>query len=133
MSHGHQIIKVRQGKKRRVPDWVDDDDRLQKVLLTSFPNMLDNQKQRDRAGRWARIFYMYYKGNYTARDIAQELDMTIGHVRMILVGIRRVANGGRYDGKLRVGKLGRPKKLTQVCLETPLGTKENSDNHEERD
>jgi hypothetical protein len=129
MTHGHQIIVPRIGKKRSVPDWVNDRIRIQQILLTSFPKMMTDSKQRERAGRWARILYLHYQANSSYSQIADEMGLTANHVRMILVGIRRVANGRRYDGRGERGvrPRGRPRKThvptveIHVPNETSLG------------
>lgn len=65
------------------------------------------------------------------------MGLTANHVRMILVGIRRVAEGRRYDGRGSLGARprGRPKKHVptteiHVLSQTSLGgTEEGSPLH----
>lgn len=93
MSGGHQIIITRKGRRRSVPDWVTDDAKFREVLLLAFPKMLTNENQRKRAGRWARIFYLYYRGNYTTSHIAQEMNTTVKTIERAIYRIIGVAKG----------------------------------------
>jgi hypothetical protein len=113
MVRGHGIKTMRRGQ-RTVPDWAKDKRKLQALLLRSFPKMMTNTRQRAGAGRWARVIYLFYNLNLTSGQIAKELEITVKHVDVLLVGIRRVARGLRYDGRGKLGQrlVGRPKKLT---------------------
>jgi hypothetical protein len=103
---GFQISKIRRPFKR-VPSWFSSNEKMQEILLTSFPLMKTNKKQRKSAGRWARILYFYYRKQYSRGQIAEELNLTYKQVDNALSGISRVAKGLRYDGRGKRSR-GRP-------------------------
>lgn len=118
---GHQILKVRKGRKRSVPGWAGDDTLFKNILMRAFPKLLTDKVQRERAGRWTRISYMYYKGNYTAQDIAEELKTSVEVVKFTLVKIRRVAVGIWPDGRGVYGKRPRGRPKNNISIQTPTG------------
>ena len=119
---GHQILKAREGYTRAVPDWVSDDTKFKAILFASFPQMFENKAQRQRASRWASIFYLYYRGNYTNGDISKVLGITINAVNLTLHKIRLAAAGKTHHGKLRgVRPRGRPKKIGE-SVRTSMGS-----------
>lgn len=96
MTKGHQIIKLRQGS-HKIPQWTKSDKRVREILLRSFPKMKTDLKQRQRAGRWLRVIHLYYRMNFTASKVAQELQMKVSTVKDVLVHIRRVQQGRRAN------------------------------------
>jgi len=86
--------------------------KIREVLLRAFPKLAINQRQRDRAARWARIIHLYFRLQWTHRQVADELGQDADSVHNMINGIRRVAKGGRADnkGSRGVRKRGRPKK-----------------------
>lgn len=120
---GHQILKVRKGRKRSVPGWAGDDTLFKNILMRAFPKLLTDKIQRERAGRWTRISYMYYKGNYTAQDISEEIGLSIEAVKFALVSMRRVAEGRWTNSKGKQRGLrprGRPRN-NGLSSSTPTG------------
>jgi hypothetical protein len=115
MTGGHQSTRLRT-RQRVVPEWTRNNKKVREILLRSFPKLLTDLKQRARAARWARIIHLYFRMQYTYRQVASELEMTPGHVHMAVAGIRRVAAGGRYDGRGQLGArpVGRPKKNSRT-------------------
>lgn len=111
MGGGHQIVGLRQ-RKRVVPEWTRNNAKVRKLLLRSFPKLVTNAKQRNRAARWARIIHLYFRLQYTHRQVAAEMGITSGSVHDLLRSIRRVSNGNRADGTGQLGTnpQGRPKK-----------------------
>ena len=85
---------------------------MQKILLRSFPKLAVNQKQRNRAARWARVIHLYYRLQWTYRQVAAEIKMKPDAVHDMIKGIRRVAKGVRVDnsGLHGVVPRGRPRK-----------------------
>ena len=110
-NHGHQIVVLRK-RKRISPEWVRSNAKIREVLLRAFPKLAINQKQRDHAALWARIIHLYFRLQWTHRQVADELDMNPATVHNMINGIRRVSTGKRADtNKPRgVRKRGRPKK-----------------------
>lgn len=89
---GFQVGAARTYK--RMPQiWANSDLEIRKVLLTAFPRQATNPKQRERAGRWMRIIYMYYRLGYTSAQVAEELKMSNANVRRMASNINRVRNG----------------------------------------
>jgi Sigma-70, region 4 len=138
-ASGHQIITVRQGKKRSVPEWVSDDEKFKDFLLRVFPKMQEDEKQRLRAGRLTRIFYMHYRANLTYGDIAYELGITTKSVERTLHRIRSIAEGKWSNGKGKHGlrPRGRPKKMVGVLLNsggirTSFAEVQNLESHDDR-
>lgn len=112
MTKGHQIVKVRQGN-RKTPPWVKDDAKIKQILLQSFPKMATDPKQRERAGRWARVFYLYFRAGMTQSHVAEEMGVTIKTATNIITRLKAAAKGFRTDRpniKRGLRPLGRPRK-----------------------
>jgi hypothetical protein len=95
---GYQIVKFRRPRKK-YPDWVNSNEKITEILLRAFPLMHSRPKQRERAGRWARVIYLFFRRQWTRGQIAEEMGLTYGHVNTMILGIKRVAAGRRYDGR----------------------------------
>ena len=94
---GFQTHTIKRPKKK-VPDWVNSHAKIQELLLRTFPLMKTNLKQRERAGRWARIIYLYYRRQWTRGQIAAELNVPYANVKGILRSVKRVSGGKRANG-----------------------------------
>jgi len=97
---GYQIMKAKRPIKK-VPDWVNDDDKIREILIVSFPNMKKDSREKARAGRWLRIIYLYYRRQWGRGQIAHEMKLTYHVVNRIIFRIRACAEGLRTDGKKR--------------------------------
>jgi hypothetical protein len=123
-----------------VPEWVMNDAAVRAVLLRAFPRWNTNQTQYERALRWVYIIQHYFRMGETASLIALELrhmdkskevalelqggkapkqekgeiEKLIKRVTDTVDRISRVAKGLRTNGKPRIGKLGRPRKVERV-------------------
>lgn len=106
MMRIHRIRKP--GKK--IPAWALDDKAVRRLLLTSFPKLQSNRKQRDRASRWNQIIALYFRLNMSKTATAQELGLKRTIVHRAIQRIHHVAAGLRANGSPRGGKRGRPKK-----------------------
>jgi hypothetical protein len=109
---GHRIVEAR--KRKRIYDctWALDDKKIQVLLLQSFPKLKTNLLQRRRASRWLRIIQLYFKMHYTGRQTAEEMDESIQAIHGTIRSIHRaISNCRAGDSGVRVGKLGRPKKV----------------------
>jgi hypothetical protein len=111
VNQGHQIVALRK-RKRAVPEWVMSNVKIREVLLRAFPKLAINQRQRDRAARWARIIHLYFRLQWTSRQVAAEIGATPDSVISITRSITRVASGKRSDtcGERGVRPRNRPKK-----------------------
>jgi hypothetical protein len=107
MAQGHQISKL-QKRERLVPDWTRSNEEVRRVLLRSFPKLATDAKQRERAARWARIIHLYFRLQYTYRQVAEEIGIGVGNVKFKVASIRRVAAGKSAQGKEPKPR-GRPK------------------------
>jgi len=119
MTTGHQILKIRRPKKT-IPSWAYSHKKIQEFLLRVFPNLEKDQKQRERAGRWVRILYLYFNQNWSRGQIASELKLTYSAVNSTIRAIKRAAAGLRSDtGKSFKKPRGRPRK-NMPALKHPL-------------
>jgi hypothetical protein len=128
MTGGHQIIIPYEGRKRSVPEWVHDAAKIRELLIRAFPKMMTDARQRERAGRWARLIYLYFQANFSDSQVANEMGLTVGQVKKLLNSIRRVAAGKRANngGKRGIRPRGRPR-VIGVSMGTSLGgTEEGS-------
>jgi hypothetical protein len=106
---GWQVVKARE-YKHDTPSWVNNDKKVQKILLQSFPKLRTNTHQREAAGRWGRIIQLYFRTGYTHTQVAHEMGLTPDQVRSTIRAIRRAASGLRADGSgPRSGRIGRPR------------------------
>jgi hypothetical protein len=106
---GHQIVGPRK-RKRQVPLWAQNTEKIKAILIRSFPKLKTDLKQRARAARWARVIHLYYRLGWTYTQVAEELEMKPGNLHNMTVSIRRAANGLRANGTGKLaGKRGRPK------------------------
>lgn len=110
MTTGHQIITVRRGT-HKIPDWTKDKTRIQKLLLRSFPKMMVDSKQREQAGRWARVIHLYFRMQMTSGQVAEEMELPKKKIYDIILRIQRVSHGRRANGTglLELRKKKRPK------------------------
>lgn len=112
MTGGHQILKVRR-EDRKNPSWVKSNTKIREILLRSFPKMLTDPIQRDRAGRWVRIIQLYFRMRMTYGQVAAELKIPARRVEDLIRSIRRAGAGLKTNGKGPLSKrsAGRPRKL----------------------
>ncbi len=114
---GHRIVKPRRGRDRSetfrtCPEWAMSDAKTRELLLSSFPKLATNKKQRASAGRWARIIQLYYRKQMTHGQICTELGLSLPTIFSVIRSINRVASGKTSDKAVaRKGSRGRPKKI----------------------
>jgi len=109
MTGGHQVVGLRK-RKRVIPEWTRSNKAVRAVLIQAFPKLANDLKQRARASCWARIIHLFFRLQWTSRQISEEMQMKIGDVRRKIVSITRVAAGLRANtGKNRQGMRGRPR------------------------
>jgi hypothetical protein len=121
MTGGHQVIKPRQSN-RETPDWATSNNKIQVILLRSFPKLRTNLTQRKGAARWAEIIQLYYRMHVSKRQIAEQLKLNYNTVRMLVRNISRAAKGKKANGVANTNRpTGRPKKKTGDTPRTALG------------
>lgn len=72
---GYQVIVIEESVE--LPDWAKTDSGLRDVINAAFPKWRNNEVQRYRASRWARVLYLGYRVHWTLRQIANEMGMTL--------------------------------------------------------
>jgi hypothetical protein len=77
MTSGHQILKPHERTWQRVPEWTKDNQIVGKVLLRSWPHMMDKSSKKYRrhhgnALRWMRIINLYFRNCMTPTQVANE-------------------------------------------------------------
>jgi len=98
--NGHQIIRIRR-PRRRVPQWVFDDNKIRAFLLRSFPKLSSDDKQRKRAGRWARVIQLYFRTRKSYRETAEEMGESLETTHNIIRRIQRASSGKPVNGVKR--------------------------------
>lgn len=116
VSGGHQLIKSAGATRHaervsKTPEWALNKDKVQELLLKSFPLLKTDSRQRERAGRWAQIIQLYYRAAWTQRQIADEMRISVNLVKRLITSITRAAKGERANGTGKRGQRppGRPK------------------------
>ena len=98
---GHQITKVR-SMEREIPDWVFNNQEVQRVVLTTFPKLATRPRQRAKAAQWVRLIYLYYRMGLPMQVVARELNVDKSLVKRWLLSISRAEKGlTNADGKPR--------------------------------
>ena len=101
-------------KKRteNIPAWALNNKTVKELLLMVFPKMSSDRRQRDRAGRWARVIQIYFRAARPASETAHTLGISQKAVYDTVLRIRRAARGLRTTGRERTaGKPGRPRRI----------------------
>lgn len=100
---GHQITRPRM-RRTETPEWALNNAKIQSILLTAFPRLKTNPRQRTRAARWARAIYLHYHMGMSYGRVAEEMGEKPANIDRLLHSIRRVAEGKRSNtGKSRTG------------------------------
>lgn len=97
LIHSYEVKSPRQQMKN-VPEEFKSDAGIRNFLQRVFPNFRTNGKQRQQAGRWARVIQLHYKYHYSERLTAEEMGVTPSIVSSIKTRIRRALQGRRLDG-----------------------------------
>lgn len=103
MRGGHRIINSNRafaGPHRKEELWTNDEIAVRELLLRVFPKLDTNEKDRLRAGRWARLIHLYFKSGLSQGDVANEMKMSKMAVNSMLRNIRRASKGGPCNKKL---------------------------------
>ena len=113
-----------------------DDVKLQELLLKAFPRLATDPVERQRAGRWNRIAYLYYKASQSAQSIADELETSVESVKFALVSMRRVAEGrwaNSKGGKKERGVRKRGRPINSLSIPCPLDMQPQLETHARTD
>jgi hypothetical protein len=97
---GHQIINRNRslaGPRRKNSEWALDDTEVRRILKRSFPKLATNEKQRERAGRWATVIQLYFRKGLTLSDVAVDLKMTPKNTGKLIRRIQLAQRGLRTD------------------------------------
>jgi hypothetical protein len=114
---GFQIGKPKQ-YRRKIPAWLNNNKQIQAILLSAFPKLKTDTRQRKMAARWVNVVHFYFRLRYTDAQTAEELGIKVQAVKDVVKRVRRVVAGRKSNGcGLRGGKNGRPKK--EVPLNNP--------------
>jgi len=114
----YQVIKIRT-RNHDKPLWSRNNNLIRELLLRSFPNLKISEKQRQKAGRWARVIYLYYWLGMPHNQIAEEMSIGYGALTSLLRNIRRVGNGTTANKKLRgTRSIGRPRIKERIKNDT---------------
>ncbi|MHB8485504.1 MAG: hypothetical protein ACYDCM_07225 [Candidatus Acidiferrales bacterium] len=97
MAGGHQIVKTRHNR-RSIPAWAQDPDQVKAILLRAFPNLQTSFVQKERAGKWLRVIYLYWQAGFDSVTVCLEMGVSRSEFKNILQRIRRVAAGQRANG-----------------------------------
>ena len=95
-------------KRLNPPIWAVDDEQLQALLLRVFPKLESDKNQREHAGKWVRVIYLFYRLTWSTGYIGEKMGVSRKVVCSILHRARNAAVGLRTDGKARAAKRGRP-------------------------
>jgi hypothetical protein len=101
MQGGHQIInsnRARSGPKRKNSDWARSDKKVRELLLRAFPKLADNDLQRSRAARWARVINLYFRSGMSFGDTAAEMGLPKRQIEGVIRSIHRALVGKRANG-----------------------------------
>jgi hypothetical protein len=96
-ADGMQILTASE-EEIEFPEWAKTDEGIRNIISTAFPKMNSSALQRSRAGRWARVLYLYYKLRWSFSDIAEEMNVETKVVRNILWRSVLVGQGKKANG-----------------------------------
>lgn len=110
MARGHGIKKVRT-RIKDTPVWATNNTLTKALLLSVFPKLRSNTKQRRAAARWARVIHLYYRVGMPRNHVAAEIGITRETFKSLIRNIRRAARGRELHGNRLRGQRpkGRPK------------------------
>jgi hypothetical protein len=107
---GHQIRKMRAGC-RRTPRWALDNDKVQELLLRSFPKMkVKGHNHRRRAARWMAVIQLFFRCHMTLSHVAETLGLSEATIQNIVHRLHLAARNERPAYKSTGRPRGRPRK-----------------------
>ncbi len=87
--NGHHALKRRE-HIRLIPTWTLNDGQVREVLWKVFPKHDTSARQRESAGRWLRIIYLYFRANQWAKTIAEAVGCSVRAVESVICRARKV-------------------------------------------
>lgn len=111
LNGGFEIKSVRT-IDREIPEWAVNDKEVQRILKTAFPKLslkhptskkekVEFKKRIAKAGRWARIIYLYYRMELPRQIVAKEMGLSEPSIKSALQHINNVAKGLTARGNKR--------------------------------
>lgn len=76
-----QVVKYTKYPKK-IPDWV-----LDKKLFSKM--ILGRPYSKAKLNKWLKIIYLYYTCDYRAKDVAEEMGMSLGAIEKVLQRLNR--------------------------------------------
>ena len=110
MQSGHQIInsdRANAGPKRKNACWAKSDKEVRELLLSVFPKLDSNERQRMRAGKWARVIQLYFRSGLSYGDTAAEMQENKVFVHNVINRINAALVGFPCRGKKKPRKQSR--------------------------
>lgn len=93
----HDVRSTARQYEKNIPVQLTTDAGIRKVIARIYPRW--QTAQRLRAGRCARIVYLYYRSPLTGRQCADEVGMPYRAFSTLITKIKRVCEGHRMDGR----------------------------------
>src|SRR4051812_49037735 len=89
-EHGDgYVVKKTRRYKRPVPAWAQDNQVIRSMLLKAFPKIASGDpRERQRAGRWSRVIYLYFQSGMSYSEVAEEMDESLESIKGILRALR---------------------------------------------
>src|SRR6202030_2223253 len=107
---GHSIRygggRLHSTRGNKVPGWTKSDVKILALLRRVFPKLDTDKHHRERAGRWARAIYLYFRKRMTHTEIAGEMKVSVNAAHELIKRIQRRAAGIRSDNRPFGGKHG---------------------------
>lgn len=107
---GLQISGPRIYKRRSYPEWMGSDVKVKAFLLEAFPKQAADADQRARMLVWGSIIYLYFRQNWSAKDVEEHCAVSLAFLKLggsdrnrsaihfMISQIRRKALGLNRDG-----------------------------------
>jgi hypothetical protein len=96
---GHQVVQARSyPHKLEEERWVNSNANIMALLDKVFPRWEQGGAKGRHATRWRKVIQTYFRTRFTARQTAEEMDLTVHQVKSIVRSIRRTYAGLRADG-----------------------------------
>jgi hypothetical protein len=137
---GHQIGAPRHYNRRVIPEWINDNKKVRKFLISVFPKHKANKRQHTQMMLWNAVIHFYFRNRWSARQTEKQCDATLCDLRLgrwhrhkrgkrspvhwIAQQIQRKAAGLNMDGSRKSavgrGKFSKPVRVSERHRETNL-------------
>src|SRR6266436_1511266 len=127
--NGHHAVQTRE-HERLIPAWALNDEQVRKVLCNLFPKHDKDAKQRESAGRWLRIVYLYFRANQWAKDVATAVGCSVRAVENVIYRARKAGAEMFESASSAVDTFeDTGKKASNEVVIQPIGTKADQAHH----